>query len=175
MHAWLTNLKENNPIKYIQYCEKQRNHSLISHKAQSEKMKAKADERQWEELGKDAKRRRVFDQQKHKCNNCGLSEWRGQPIKLELEHKDGNHMNDERDNLEALCPNCHSLTDTWRGKNKEQSKQGKITDETLIAALKATETIRQALIFVGLSPRGGNYVRAKRLLQVVLPKQHVDE
>ena len=158
---WAKNLKDNEPIKYIQYREKLRASGLHAHKDHAEKIKAIYDAKPWEQLGKDGKRRRVLDEQKHCCNVCGLSEWQGKKLSLELEHKDGNHMNDTRDNLEGLCPNCHSLTDTWRGKNKSQ--KGLISDEILIKALKATETIRQALIFVGLSPRGGNYVRAKRL------------
>lgn len=54
----------------------------------------------------------------HKCNNCELTEWLGNPIPLELEHIDGNSSNNKLENLELLCPNCHSLTDTYRGKNK---------------------------------------------------------
>ena len=54
----------------------------------------------------------------HKCENCNLSEWMGVPIPLELEHKDGDHYNNEWDNLALLCPNCHALTDTHSGKNK---------------------------------------------------------
>ena len=168
--SWIKNLKENEPLKYMEYCEKQREGSLKSNKDRSKKIKALYDAKPWEKLGKDAKRRRVFDEQNYKCTRCGLFEWHEKPITLELEHKDGNHMNDERDNLEALCPNCHSLTDTWRGKNKRLNKHIKISDAVLLESLKATDTIRQALIFVGLSPRGGNYVRAKRLLQTILPK-----
>jgi hypothetical protein len=54
----------------------------------------------------------------HKCNNCELTDWLGNPIPLELEHIDGNSSNNKLENLELLCPNCHSLTDTYRGKNK---------------------------------------------------------
>ncbi len=57
----------------------------------------------------------------HKCEgeNCGITEWRGLPVMLELEHKDGNRTNNQETNLELLCPNCHSQTSTWRGrKNK---------------------------------------------------------
>lgn len=53
----------------------------------------------------------------YKCQKCGLTEWNGVPIPLELEHKDGNSSNHKLDNLELLCPNCHALTDTYRGKN----------------------------------------------------------
>lgn len=45
-----------------------------------------------------------------KCEQCGLSEWRGNKIPLELHHKDGNRFNNNLDNLEIVCPNCHSLT-----------------------------------------------------------------
>jgi hypothetical protein len=52
-----------------------------------------------------------------KCYRCGLSEWLGQPIPLELEHKNGNSSDHRLDNLTLLCPNCHALTETYRGKN----------------------------------------------------------
>lgn len=42
-----------------------------------------------------------------KCERCGLSEWMGQPIPLELHHKDLNHYNNNLDNLQILCSNCH--------------------------------------------------------------------
>lgn len=53
----------------------------------------------------------------HTCENCGMSEWLGNPIPLELEHIDGDHYNNEWDNLKLLCPNCHALTPTHSGKN----------------------------------------------------------
>ncbi len=42
-----------------------------------------------------------------KCECCGLSEWMGKPIPLELHHKDFNHYNNALDNLQILCANCH--------------------------------------------------------------------
>mgnify|MGYP001176989790 CR=1 FL=1 len=57
----------------------------------------------------------------HKCNKCKLTAWLDKPIPLELHHKDGNHLNNNLDNLELLCPNCHALTETYRGKNQERS------------------------------------------------------
>jgi hypothetical protein len=53
-----------------------------------------------------------------KCYNCGQAEWLGNPIPLELEHIDGNHQNNTLENLTILCPNCHALTPTYRGRNK---------------------------------------------------------
>lgn len=52
-----------------------------------------------------------------KCECCGLSTWLGKEIPLELHHKDGDNQNNELENLELLCPNCHSLTDNYRWKN----------------------------------------------------------
>ena len=55
---------------------------------------------------------------KYKCVSCGLSEWQNQPIGLELDHIDGNKYNHKLSNLRMLCPNCHSQTSTYRGRNK---------------------------------------------------------
>ena len=57
----------------------------------------------------------------YQCNCCLLKEWQGKPIPLELHHKDGNNKNNNLSNLELLCPNCHSQTENFRGKNKVSS------------------------------------------------------
>lgn len=52
------------------------------------------------------------------CSVCGISDWNDKPLVLELEHKDGNSENNEPNNLCLICPNCHSQTPTFKGKNK---------------------------------------------------------
>lgn len=52
------------------------------------------------------------------CEKCRLSEWQGFPIPLELHHINGNNRDNRLENLTLLCPNCHALTESYRGKNK---------------------------------------------------------
>jgi hypothetical protein len=68
----------------------------------------------------DRLRRRLLNEGvvERRCSCCKLDTWMDQPIPLELDHIDGNHQNNALDNLRLLCPNCHSLTPTFRGKNK---------------------------------------------------------
>lgn len=59
-----------------------------------------------------------------KCECCGNTEWQGIPIPLEVHHIDGNCLNNNIENLQLLCPNCHTLTDNFRGKkNKKEPKK----------------------------------------------------
>lgn len=49
-----------------------------------------------------------------KCENCELTEWENCSIPLEVHHIDGNRTNNNLNNLQLLCCNCHALTDNWR-------------------------------------------------------------
>lgn len=62
--------------------------------------------------------RKALKRIEHKCSSCGLTEWLGQPIPLEVDHIDGNAGNNSYNNVRLLCPNCHGLTDTWKGRNR---------------------------------------------------------
>lgn len=108
-------------------------------------------------------RKRLYLEQEGRCNNCCRYEWQDKEIPLELEHKDGNHHNNSRENIEMLCPNCHALTPTWRGRN--QNKQFKtVTDKELSHALKHSPSIRQALMKCGMAAKGNNYQRCHELM-----------
>ena len=53
----------------------------------------------------------------YECSICNIDKWQGKKISLELDHIDGSSANNALNNLRLLCPNCHSQTPTWRGRN----------------------------------------------------------
>jgi hypothetical protein len=119
----------------------------------------------YNELSFQRLKKRIVLEQNNKCNHCGICEWNKKPIVLELEHIDGDNQNNSRDNLEAICPNCHSQTSTWRGKNKKNQRL-KISDDEIVKSYIKLKNIRQTLIDVGLTPKGGNYNRVHKLIKI---------
>ena len=57
------------------------------------------------------------------CENCGLTEWLGTPIPLELHHINGDNKDHRIENILMLCPNCHAMTATYRGRNKSARRE----------------------------------------------------
>lgn len=56
----------------------------------------------------------ILEERGIKCEKCKLSIWLDANITLELHHIDGYRTNNDKLNLQLLCPNCHSYTDNWR-------------------------------------------------------------
>ena len=66
-------------------------------------------------------RRYMLEKNNYSCEICGwnkINPFSGNSP-LEVHHKDGNFMNNKEENLQVLCPNCHSLTDTYKNMNKD--------------------------------------------------------
>lgn len=59
---------------------------------------------------------------KNVCSECGIDTWRSKPIVLQIDHINGIHDDNRLENLRLLCPNCHSQTDTFCGKNIDKPK-----------------------------------------------------
>jgi len=132
---------------------------------QKETWNKKLLESNWDDLVYEAKKTRVYLEQNGKCARCGFDTWMGEKLILEYEHKDGNHSNNARDNVECLCPNCHSLTSTWRGRNcKKFGKKEKRSNEEIVNAFIEEGNIYRALKKLGMVQKGANYERVKRIL-----------
>lgn len=72
--------------------------------------------------GNNAIKKQLIKIREHKCECCSLTAWQNNPIAIELHHIDGDRTNNAINNLQLLCPNCHSLTNTFRGKNIQYGK-----------------------------------------------------
>lgn len=61
----------------------------------------------------------------NQCAKCGWGETNiyTNKVPLEIEHIDGNYLNNKEDNLILLCPNCHSLTATYKGANRGNGRK----------------------------------------------------
>jgi hypothetical protein len=123
---WLTAVREANKNK-----KKSESDSKVSKKEKSEKwlaamaarkglsingwQKINWDDIPFEELSKNKKRQRLLKECNNSCTQCGFNKTRncGRSI-LEIDHIDGNHNNNSKNNLRVLCPNCHALTPNYR-------------------------------------------------------------
>lgn len=69
----------------------------------------------------------LFNKYNNKCARCGWGEINKytNKIPLEIEHMDGNYKNNKEENLTLLCPNCHSLTSTYKGANLNKGRKSR--------------------------------------------------
>ena len=69
----------------------------------------------------------LFKKYNNKCARCGWGERNNYTnnIPLEIEHIDGNYKNNKEENLILLCPNCHSLTSTYKGANINNGRKSR--------------------------------------------------
>lgn len=58
---------------------------------------------------------------RNECYKCKINSWQGKPLVLALEHKNGNKRDHRLENIELLCPNCHSQTPTFAGRNVKKT------------------------------------------------------
>ena len=68
-------------------------------------------------------RRYLIEKRGYACEVCGINTWQNKPIVLDLDHIDGNHLNNSPENLRHICPNCHSQTPTYKNRNKGNGRK----------------------------------------------------
>lgn len=162
---WLENLKKDT-VAWNEYRKKQSEGTARRYQNKEKNRLKYLTETPFDELGNISQRDKIILDQNGKCGKCELDEWFGVKLTLEIDHINGNHQDNDRKNLIGLCPNCHSITPTWRGKNKKSCQR--VSDETALSALKTEPSIRQALIKCGLAAKGGNYKRFTNLQKTIL-------
>jgi 5-methylcytosine-specific restriction endonuclease McrA len=59
---------------------------------------------------------------KNVCDECGISEWRGKRLAIQIDHVNGIRDDHRLENLRMLCPNCHSQTETFAARNRLRPK-----------------------------------------------------
>jgi hypothetical protein len=62
------------------------------------------------------------------CERCQGGEWLGEPMPLELHHINGNPFDNRLENLQVLCPNCHTLTDNHAGKGVRRVRSAGVAE-----------------------------------------------
>jgi len=105
----------------------------------------------------------------YECEICHISKWLENEISLEIDHINGINNDNRLENLRFLCPNCHSQTINFRGRNikKIRNKDGffKYSKKEFIEVVKDSLTIREVCLKLKLTPKGGNYETIKKLIK----------
>lgn len=68
----------------------------------------------------------------YKCSECGITEYNGKSIRLQIDHIDGNNSDHRQKNLRYLCPNCHTQTETWGVKNVSEEGAKRLKEASIL-------------------------------------------
>lgn len=116
-------------------------------------------------MDKNTLKRRLIKIRGHKCEKCGLTEWLGVTIPIQIHHVDGDRHNNTIDNGQLLCPNCHALTDNFSGKNIRTRLDPLEKNEEIKRVAPQCHSVRDVLNRVGLCGSIPNYDRVNRIMR----------
>ena len=113
----LTNCKNTNHKYCSNYCQQDYEYKLWIERYKQDNSIAKPSK--WGQIPAPL-RKYIFNKFENKCCLCGWSKYNPytKTLPLEIDHIDGNSNNNSEENLRLICPNCHSLTATYRGANR---------------------------------------------------------
>lgn len=110
-------------------------------------------------LSNKMKREQILHEQNQKCNICKIGQiWNNSPLTFHLDHISGNRQDESRSNLQMICPNCHSQTETYGGKNGT-----KITNKQIEDAILISDNNYHICIKLGLNPSSYAYDRINKI------------
>ncbi len=64
----------------------------------------------------------------NRCERCGITDWRGEPLNMALHHVNGDGKDNRLENISLLCPNCHAQTPNYGGKNGHRRQRPRPSD-----------------------------------------------
>lgn len=116
-------------------------------------------------LSNESKRKRILFEQDQNCNVCHIPQkWNEKFLSFHLDHISGDRRDETRSNLQMICPNCHSQTDTYCGKNGT-----KVTNKEIANALSDTINNHKLCISLGLNPSMNAYARINKIRNIKKP------
>lgn len=160
------NKKSSSAKKFIDTLSENKKNSMTANAvlALIEQRKERISYGNFDDLGQKEKRERLLIEQKFLCSECNIGlTWNNKPIKFQLDHINGNRKDETRNNLRMICPNCHSQTDTFGGKNGR-----KITNKQIEEELQTSENNHHVCIKLGLNPSSYTYERINKIRNKLL-------
>jgi hypothetical protein len=115
-------------------------------------------------LSLNLKRERLLLEQNGRCDLCQTEQiWNNKPLKFQLDHINGDRRNETRINLRMICPNCHTQTETYGGKNGR-----KITNQQIADVIHIGNN-NQICLYLGLNPSAYSYKRIEKIRLNIAP------